>query len=116
MLFASQQPCATQHTAAASHFNVVVIDEATQATEPATLVPLTQGATCAVMAGDPAQLPPTITSREALRCGDVAVVVASRPGTNGARVEHPACIPVGARGWHVSCFAGSTMCQRSWAE
>eukprot|EP00775_Hariotina_reticulata_P009337 gene9337-9500_t len=47
------------------HFNVVVIDEATQATEPATLVPLTQGAQCAVLAGDPAQLPPTIASREA---------------------------------------------------
>ncbi|WIA20873.1 hypothetical protein OEZ85_005221 [Tetradesmus obliquus] len=49
------------------HFNVVVIDEATQATEPATLVPLTQGAQCAVMAGDPAQLPPTIISREAYK-------------------------------------------------
>jgi superfamily I DNA and/or RNA helicase len=49
------------------HFNVVVIDEATQATEPATLVPLTQGAQCAVMAGDPCQLPPTIISREAYK-------------------------------------------------
>jgi hypothetical protein len=46
-------------------FKMVVIDEATQATEPATLVPLTQGAECAVMAGDPCQLPPTITSRAA---------------------------------------------------
>ncbi|KAF6250816.1 AAA domain-containing protein [Scenedesmus sp. NREL 46B-D3] len=49
------------------HFNVVVIDEATQASEPATLVPLTQGAQCAVMAGDPCQLPPTIISREAYK-------------------------------------------------
>lgn len=49
------------------HFNVVVIDEATQATEPATLVPLTQGAQCAIMAGDPCQLPPTIISREAYK-------------------------------------------------
>lgn len=86
---------------------MIVIDEATQATEPATLVPLTQvshqpqsilrmcstpgvlllppwlvpalqkyetslcacvcpqGARCVVMAGDPAQLPPTVTSQEA---------------------------------------------------
>jgi superfamily I DNA and/or RNA helicase len=35
-----------------------------QATEPATLVPLTKGAQCVVMAGDPRQLPPTVVSRK----------------------------------------------------
>jgi superfamily I DNA and/or RNA helicase len=49
---------------------MVVIDEASQATEPATLVPLTRGAHCAVLAGDPCQLPPTIVSDRARReCG-----------------------------------------------
>lgn len=45
---------------------MVVIDEATQATDPATLVALTKGAHCAVLAGDPLQLPPTILSQAAL--------------------------------------------------
>ncbi len=35
-----------------------------QATEPATLIPLTRGAQCVVMAGDPCQLPPTVVSRK----------------------------------------------------
>lgn len=53
---------------------MVVIDEATQATEPATLIPLTKGCQCAVMAGDPKQLPPVIRSMEA-RAPDVALDV-----------------------------------------
>ena len=49
---------------------MVVIDEASQATEPATLVPLVRGAHCCVLAGDPAQLPPTIVSAAARdECG-----------------------------------------------
>lgn len=44
---------------------MVVIDESTQATEPAVLVPLTRGAQCCIMAGDPKQLPPTIMSAKA---------------------------------------------------
>lgn len=52
-------------------WRVVVIDEATQATEPSTLVALTKGAECVVMAGDHAQLPPTVISQEALRYGNV---------------------------------------------
>jgi hypothetical protein len=35
-----------------------------QATEPATLIPLTRGAQCVVMAGDPRQLPPTVVSQK----------------------------------------------------
>lgn len=51
----------------ARSFRMVVIDEATQATEPATLVPLTKGAQCVIMAGDPKQLPPTIVSSTAYK-------------------------------------------------
>ncbi|CAD7698666.1 unnamed protein product [Ostreobium quekettii] len=45
---------------------MVVVDEATQATEPATFVALTRGVECLVMAGDPKQLPPTVVSKEAV--------------------------------------------------
>ena len=48
-------------------FRVVVLDEATQATEASSLVPLVKGAECVVMAGDHKQLPPTIVSRQALQ-------------------------------------------------
>eukprot|EP01018_Ginkgo_biloba_P018137 Gb_24646 [translate_table: standard] len=48
-------------------FPVCVIDEASQATEPVTLVPiLRSGAERIVLVGDPCQLPPTILSKEAL--------------------------------------------------
>jgi len=46
-------------------FSRVLIDEATQATEPATLVPLVRGARQVVMVGDHRQLPPTVISRKA---------------------------------------------------
>ena len=46
-------------------FSRVLIDEATQATEPATLVPLVRGARQVVMVGDHRQLPPTVVSRRA---------------------------------------------------
>jgi len=45
-------------------FDLAVVDEATQATEPSTLIPLVR-ARRAVMAGDHRQLPPTVISMEA---------------------------------------------------
>lgn len=49
-------------------FRTVFIDEASQATEPATWVPVTR-AERVILAGDPLQLPPTIKSEEAARKG-----------------------------------------------
>ncbi|RAH15488.1 MAG: hypothetical protein CMB56_003125 [Methanobacteriota archaeon] len=46
-------------------FPVVLIDEATQATETATLVPIVRGARQLILIGDHQQLPPTIISRRA---------------------------------------------------
>lgn len=45
-------------------FDVLVIDEATQATEPVTWIPMTR-AKKVIMAGDHFQLPPTVRSKEA---------------------------------------------------
>ena len=50
-------------------FDACLIDEATQATEPATIVPLTKGCRQVVLIGDQKQLPPTIISREADAAG-----------------------------------------------
>ncbi len=49
-------------------FDLVVLDEATQAPDPIALIALSQ-APCAVLAGDPHQLPPTVISLEAERKG-----------------------------------------------
>eukprot|EP00890_Picochlorum_soloecismus_P000319 jgi/Picsp_1/1288/NSC_04769-R1_regulator of nonsense transcripts 1 homolog len=46
-------------------FRVVIIDEATQAVAPSALIGLVRGAECVVMAGDDAQLPPTVLSEKA---------------------------------------------------
>jgi len=57
--------------ARASTFPIVVIDEAAQATELATLIPLQYGCERCVLAGDPQQLPATVFSR-----GDAGVALA----------------------------------------
>ena len=49
-------------------FRTVVIDEAAQGLEPATWIPISR-ASKVVLAGDPFQLPPTVKSNEAQRCG-----------------------------------------------
>lgn len=49
-------------------FKTVVIDEAAQALEPATWIPISK-ASKVVLAGDPFQLPPTVKSREAQKKG-----------------------------------------------
>ena len=50
-------------------FSRVLIDEATQATEPAALVPLVRGARQVVLVGDHRQLPPTVISQRAQNGG-----------------------------------------------
>ncbi|MGD8859529.1 MAG: AAA domain-containing protein [Myxococcales bacterium] len=49
-------------------FDLVVLDEATQAVDPIALAALAR-APVAVLAGDPQQLPPTVVSQEAARAG-----------------------------------------------
>lgn len=51
------------------NFRLVVLDEATQATEPSSLIPLLRGAESVVIAGDPKQLPPTVVSQGAVDLG-----------------------------------------------
>ena len=53
----------------AVRFRSVVLDEATQATEPSSFVPLVRGAEWVVLAGDPRQLPPTVASAGARGAG-----------------------------------------------
>lgn len=65
--------CTTNSTAGSDlleghRFDTLVIDEATQATEPSCLIPIVK-ADRVVMAGDHRQLPPTIQSHEAEREG-----------------------------------------------
>ncbi|CAG2233641.1 unnamed protein product [Mytilus edulis] len=47
-----------------SMFNCVIVDEASQATELDTLIPLQYGTTKLIMVGDPEQLPPTVLSQK----------------------------------------------------
>ena len=47
----------------------MLLDEASQATEPSSIVPLCKGARCVALVGDHAQLPPTVSSREAAAGG-----------------------------------------------
>ena len=50
-------------------FDVVIIDEAAQAVEPATLVPLVHGCRQVFLVGDPVQLPATVISSTAQELG-----------------------------------------------
>ncbi|MCO5167242.1 MAG: AAA domain-containing protein [Planctomycetes bacterium] len=73
LLRRAQVVCATAAGADAAllgdeAFDLVVLDEATQATDPIALVPLLRGRR-AVLAGDPCQLAPTVIDREAERQG-----------------------------------------------
>lgn len=68
-----QVVCSTNSTAgsnlmAGRMFDMVIIDEATQATEPSCLIPLTHGQKV-VMAGDHRQLPPTVKNEKASKAG-----------------------------------------------
>lgn len=65
--------CSTNATAGSDlladrEFDVLVLDEATQATEPSCLIPITM-ADRVVMAGDHRQLPPTVLNEKAARRG-----------------------------------------------
>jgi len=50
-------------------FNTVLIDEASQATEPTSLVPISKGCRHLIMVGDPAQLRPTVKGTESTEGG-----------------------------------------------
>ncbi|KAG2634775.1 hypothetical protein PVAP13_2NG309409 [Panicum virgatum] len=50
-------------------FDVVIIDEAAQAVEPATLIPLVHGCRQIFLVGDPVQLPATVISSTAQKLG-----------------------------------------------
>ena len=54
---------------AAGRFRTVLIDEASQATEPAALVPVLLGCEQLLLVGDQRQLPPTVTERSAAARG-----------------------------------------------
>lgn len=67
----------------------VLVDEACQSVEPATLIPIVSSNSCRalVMLGDPCQLPPTIRSRQA---ESLAVSLMERLA---ATLPHPSVIP-----------------------
>ncbi|KAJ2787502.1 DEAD-box type RNA helicase, partial [Coemansia helicoidea] len=50
-------------------YHTVIIDEAAQSVELACLIPLKYGCKRCILVGDPNQLPPTVLSRAAERCG-----------------------------------------------
>uniref|UniRef100_A0A0G4HN17 Uncharacterized protein n=1 Tax=Chromera velia CCMP2878 TaxID=1169474 RepID=A0A0G4HN17_9ALVE len=57
-------------------FSTVLLDEASQVTEPAALVPLVTGAEQVILVGDQNQLPPTVTTESVKeKCLDVSLFV-----------------------------------------
>lgn len=73
------------------HFRTVIIDEAAQALEPATWIPIIKGSRV-VLTGDPHQLPPTIKSHEARKRGlDVTLIekaLLRQPHTSLLRTQY----------------------------
>ncbi|KAA1114829.1 DEAD-box type RNA helicase [Puccinia graminis f. sp. tritici] len=68
-------------------FETVVIDEACQCVEPASLIPLRYNATQCILVGDPMQLPPTVLSQTASQAGyDQSLFV--RMQRNAPNVAH----------------------------
>jgi predicted DNA helicase len=70
--------CTTNSTAGSElladrQFDLVVIDEATQSTEPSCLIPITH-AQKVIMAGDHRQLPPTVKNQKAVEQGLVSTL------------------------------------------
>jgi senataxin len=50
-------------------YDVAIVDEAAQTTEPSVLIPLRYGCTQLILVGDPRQLPPTVLSDAAAKAG-----------------------------------------------
>jgi predicted DNA helicase len=83
--------CTTNSTAGSDlladrTFDLLVLDEATQATEPSAWIPITH-ARKVVMAGDHRQLPPTVLNREAAREGLRASLFERVAGDHGEPVR-----------------------------
>ena len=79
MLSSAEVLCTTNigaghFTIANRKFSIVLIDEATQATEPSALVPIVKGARQLILVGDHKQLPPTVTSRSAEDGGEHPII------------------------------------------
>ncbi|MEZ4400383.1 MAG: AAA domain-containing protein [Kofleriaceae bacterium] len=74
---------ADHHAVRSQTFPLVVVDEATQAPDPLTLVALARGER-AVLAGDPCQLPPTVIDPEAARAGLATTLFERRAAVAGA--------------------------------
>jgi len=77
---------ANHYTIGDRKFHTVVIDEAGQAIEPASWIPILK-AKKLVLAGDHCQLPPTVKSREAARngLGDTLLEKSRGPASGGRR-------------------------------
>jgi hypothetical protein len=69
-LSSSGQQQVVEHVVASRiRFDVVIVDEAAQTTEPSVLIPLRYGCNQLILVGDPRQLPPTVLSDSASSAG-----------------------------------------------
>ncbi|DBA71486.1 TPA: hypothetical protein ACH3X2_14306 [Trebouxia sp. C0005] len=92
-------------------FKLCALDEASQATEPASLIPLLCNCEAAVLVGDPCQLPPTVISTQAAEAG-LGVSMMERLQAAGIEVQllktqyrmHPALAA-----WPSAAFYGSQL-------